>query len=124
MVNISCRSGETGSNQSYFFNLELFIMNHDEQSKKIGQVLAKCWSDESFKKKLMADPIGTLAAEGAKMPEGLSVNVLENTDKVFNLVIPAKPTDLADADLDKVAGGQSNFQRYSDLLLRESYRPN
>ena len=80
-------------------------MNHDEQSKKIGQVLAKCWSDESFKKKLMADPMGTLKAEGAKMPEGLSVHVVENTDKVYNLVIPAKPTDLTDADLDKVAGG-------------------
>ena len=80
-------------------------MNHDEQSKKISQVLAKCWSDESFKKKLMADPMGTLKAEGAKMPEGMSVHVTENTDKVFNLVIPAKPTDLTDADLDKVAGG-------------------
>ena len=80
-------------------------MNQDEQSKKIGQILAKCWSDESFKQKLMADPIGTLTAEGAKVPEGISVIVLENTDKVFNLVIPAKPTDLTDADLDKVAGG-------------------
>ena len=80
-------------------------MNQVEQSKKISQILAKCWSDESFKQKLMADPMGTLAAEGAEMPEGLSVNVIENTDKVFNLVIPAKPTDLTDADLDKVAGG-------------------
>ena len=80
-------------------------MNHDEQSKKIGQVLAKCWSDESFKKKLLADPVGTLKSEGAKMPEGMTVKVTENTDKVFNLVIPAKPTDLTDADLDKVAGG-------------------
>ena len=53
----------------------------------------------------MADPLGTLKAEGATMPDGLSVKVLENTDKVFNLVIPAKPTDLTDADLDKVAGG-------------------
>ena len=80
-------------------------MNQDEQSKKIGQVLAKCWSDESFKKKLMADPIGTLTSEGLKVPEGMSVKVVENTDKVFNLVISAKPTDLTDADLDKVAGG-------------------
>ena len=80
-------------------------MNQDEQSKKIGQILAKCWSDEIFKKKLIADPVGTLKADGAKMPEGMSVNVVENTDKVFNLVIPAKPTDLTDADLNKVAGG-------------------
>ena len=88
-------------------------MNNDDQSKKIGQILAKCWSDESFKKKLMADPMGTLKTEGAKMPEGLSVNVLENTDKVFNLVIPAKPTDLTDADLEKVAGGGACFADYT-----------
>ena len=80
-------------------------MNQDEQSKKISQILAKCWSDESFKQKLMADPMGTLKAEGGEMPEGLTINVVENTDKVFNLVIPAKPTDLSDEDLDKVAGG-------------------
>ena len=98
-------------------------MNQDEQSKKLSQILAKCWSDESCKQKLMADPIGTLAAEGAKMPEGMSVHVTENTDKVFNLVIPAKPTDLTDADLDKVVGGQGNFQRDCDFVeaLGESF---
>ena len=57
----------------------------------------------------MTDPVGTLAAEGATMPEELSVNVVENTDMVFNLVIPAKPTDLSDGDLDKVAGGEFNL---------------
>ena len=96
-------------------------MSQDELTKKIGQVFAKCWSDESFKQKLMADPMGTLKAEGATMPEGMSVKVVENTDKLFNLVIPAKLTDLTDADLDKVAGGQGNFQRDCDLALRESY---
>ena len=98
------------------FNMELTIMNQDEQTKKISQVLAKCWSDESFKQKLMADPVGTLKAEGATMPDGLSVKVVENTDEVFNLVIPAKATDLTDADLDKVAGGQGNFQRDCDFV--------
>ena len=96
-------------------------MNQDEQTKKIGQILAQCWSDESFKKKLMADPMGTLKVEGATMPEGMSVKVVENTHKVFDLVIPAKQTDLTDADLDKVAGGQGNFQRDCDLAARGSY---
>ena len=96
-------------------------MNQDEQTKKIGQILAQCWSDESFKKKLMADPMGTLKVEGATMPEGMSVKVVENTHKVFDLVIPAKQTDLTDADLDKVAGGQANFQRDCDLAARGSY---
>ena len=41
-----------------------------------------------------------------EVPAGLSIKALENTDKVFHLVIPAKPTDLSDEDLDKVAGGE------------------
>jgi hypothetical protein len=82
-------------------------MNQEEQSKKIGQLIAKCWSDESFKQKLLADPAATLKAENVKLPAGLSLKAVENTDKVFYLVIPAKPTDLSDEDLDKVAGGVS-----------------
>jgi hypothetical protein len=80
-------------------------MNQEEQSKKINQLIAKCWSDESFKQKLLADPATTLKAEGVELPAGLTVNAVENTDQVFHLVIPAKPTDLSDEDLDKVAGG-------------------
>ena len=53
----------------------------------------------------MTDPVGKLSADRAHVPEGMSVLVTENTDKVFNLVILAKPTDLTDDDLDKVAGG-------------------
>ena len=77
----------------------------EDQSKKMGQLIAKCWSDEGFKKKLLADPAGTLKAQGMDVPAGVTIQALENTDKVFHLVIPAKPTDLTDADLDKVAGG-------------------
>ena len=85
-------------------------MNQETQSKKMNQVIAKCWSNESFKKKLLADPAATLKAEGVTIPEGVSVKALENTDKVFHLVIPAKLNDLSDDDLDKVAGGTVIFQ--------------
>ena len=80
-------------------------MNNEEQGKKMNQIIAKCWADETFKTKLLADPAATLKAEGAEVPAGLTVKAVENTDKVFHLVIPAKPTDLSDEDLDKVAGG-------------------
>ena len=72
----------------------------------MGQLIAKCWSDEGFKQKLLADPMATLKADGAELPAGLTLKAVENTDKVFHLVIPAKPTDLSDDDLDKVAGGE------------------
>jgi len=80
-------------------------MNQEDQGKTMNQLIARCWADEGFKQKLLADPAGTLKAEGAAWPAGLTVKALENTDTVFHLVIPAKPTDLSDEDLDKVAGG-------------------
>jgi hypothetical protein len=42
-------------------------MNQEEQSKKMGQVIAKCWSDEGFKRKQLADPMATLTAEGVEL---------------------------------------------------------
>jgi hypothetical protein len=80
-------------------------MKQEEQSKKMGQLIAKCWADEGFKRKLLADPAATLKAEGVQLPAGRSYKALENTDKVVHLVIPAKPTDLSDEDLDMAVGG-------------------
>src|SRR6476620_8873779 len=81
----------------------------EEQAKKMGQLTAKAWADENFKKKLLSDPAATLKAEGVdlKLPSGMSLRAVENTEKVFHFVIPAKPTDLTEEDLDAVAGGRN-----------------
>ena len=97
-------------------------MNQEEQGKKMGQLIAKCWADEGFKRKLLADPAATLKAAGAELPAGLSIKAVENTDKVFHLVIPAKPTELSEEDLDKVAGGlMSTFLDYQSGKLVKVY---
>jgi hypothetical protein len=80
-------------------------MNQEEQTRKISQLIAKCWADEGFKQKVLADPAATLRAEGLELPADLSYVAHENTDKVVHLVIPAKPTELSDEDLAPVAGG-------------------
>lgn len=80
-------------------------MIQDDKDKKMSQLIAKCWADEGFKKKLLADATATLKAEGAEVPAGVTIKAVEDTDTVFHLVIPPKPTDLSDEDLDKVAGG-------------------
>ena len=71
------------------------------------QIIAKCWSDEAFKEKLVADPHATLAAEGVEIPEGVNIDILNNTADTFHLVIPAMPDDaeLSDEELDEMAGG-------------------
>lgn len=95
-------------------------MSNEQQNKKVGEILAKCWADESFKKRLLADANATLKAEGVEVPAGVTVNVLENTDKVINFVLPAKPkSELSDADLDRVAGGNDCGSIVKGLLTGE-----
>ena len=43
-------------------------MNEEEQSKKMSKLVAKCWADEGFKQKVLADPAATLRAEGVELP--------------------------------------------------------
>ncbi len=80
-------------------------MTPEEQTKAYGKIVARSWADEGFKARLLADPAAVLAAEGFDLPAGVSFRVVANTDTLVNLVLPAKPTDLSDADLEKAAGG-------------------
>jgi Nitrile hydratase, alpha chain len=56
-----------------------------------SKVVAKAWSDPAFKSKLMADPKAALSDAGVKVPADLTIKVVENTSKVFHLVIPEPP---------------------------------
>lgn len=84
-------------------------MNHDEQSKRLSQLIAKAWADDNFKKKLLSDPASVLKAEGVELPAGMRVQAVEDTQTVHHLVIPAKPTELSEEELEKVAGGAACY---------------
>lgn len=77
-------------------------MKAEEPSWQLGHVIAKCWADEGFKKKLLSDPMETLKDEGVELPSDLTVKAVENTDNVFYLVIPTKPADLSDEELETI----------------------
>ncbi|MCG6535937.1 MAG: NHLP leader peptide family RiPP precursor [Syntrophales bacterium LBB04] len=82
-------------------------MNREEQGKKMGEVIKKAWSDEAFKERLLKDATAVLKEEGVEVPTGLEVRAVENTDKLFHLVLPPRRSfeRLTDAHLDSVAGG-------------------
>ena len=69
------------------------MKEHAEQHKALAKVIAKAWSDEDFKKKLLADPNKVLAENDIDVPAGLEMKVVENTDRVFYFVLPAMPAE-------------------------------
>src|SRR5438874_5339344 len=78
-----------------------------ERARKLGQVLAKAWSDEGFKRRLLAESKAVLAERAISVPAGIEVRVVEDTDRVHHLVLSAKPAEgeLSEEQLAAAAGG-------------------
>jgi hypothetical protein len=81
-----------------------------ESDNPLQKVITKCWEDEAFKERLLADPAATLAAEGVQVPEGVTVRVAVDTEDVRTLVIPLAPSPgrLTDEDVRDLAGASWN----------------
>jgi hypothetical protein len=67
-------------------------VKHEEQARRIEQVVARAWIDDVFKYRLLSDPAKMLRAEGVGIPEGVEVRILEDTDTVLHVVLPMKPS--------------------------------
>ena len=123
-----------------------------QNAVKYGEVVAKCWEDEAYKKRFLEDPESVLAEAGFVVdegvtykvieapklieylvlphadtktavqnlsrrflnkvekkenliPEGAEVRIIQNTDDMRYLILPASPKTLTQAELAKVAGG-------------------
>jgi Nitrile hydratase, alpha chain len=80
-------------------------VKHEEQMRIIENIVARAWTDDIFKCRLVSDPAGVLKAEGVRIPQGVEVRILEDTDNVLHVVLPMKPSgrELAEAQF-KVYG--------------------
>ena len=63
-------------------------------TKTWARVVAKAWADEEYKRRLLADPAAVAAEEGVVLPEGLTVNVIEDAPGTRTLVLPPPPAPL------------------------------
>jgi hypothetical protein len=72
-----------------------------------AKVIAKAWSDDAYKQRLIDDPRPVLTEAGLDLPEGTEVRVVENTDSVAHFVIPAAPGEgeISEEALSHVSGG-------------------
>jgi hypothetical protein len=71
--------------------------------RSFGKVIGQAWSDEDFKRKLVANPAQVLRDHGLPIPDGVDIKVVEDTPMRRTLVIPPAPSELSDQELDKVA---------------------
>jgi|GEM_PF-415632 len=80
--------------------------------KAWGMLVARAWSDESFKQRLIDDPADVLREEGIEVPDDVELKVVEETDQTRYLVLPSSPAaDLEDEEL----GGTVGFDGFSGL---------
>ena len=65
-------------------------MDHPEREVGIRMI-----KDEDFRRAMLSEPAGTLEREfGVKIPEGVTVEIHEETDDVIHLVVPGRPKGL------------------------------
>ena len=84
-----------------------------EQRNKLAELFAACWKDEALKARFMADPKAVLAEQGMDVPDGIDVNVIENTDNTVHITMPQAPSgagELSDEELTSAAGGNKSFR--------------
>ena len=63
-----------------------------ERNQRIyADVVAKYYGDPDFKAEMDADPARVLKDEGLDIPEGATVKLLFNTDKLLHIVLPEPP---------------------------------
>ena len=104
-------------------------MTPDESKIKFGRVIARSWSDDAYKARLIDTPRAVFQEAGLEVPddihitvveqtteaaEGGNLSVVEQTGKQFVLNLPRPPADVADVELDEkrlaeVAGGSCTW---------------
>ena len=89
-----------------------------EERNALTDLFAACWKDDALKARFMADPKAVLAARGIEMPEGMDVNVVENSDNTVHITLPVPPDGHAEMtmeDLSQAAGGAG--AQYMESLM-------
>lgn len=88
----------------------------------VQEALDRLWSDQGLKQRLFTDPKPVLKEFGLEIPEGVSVQVHENNNKVFNAVLPMKPENKTALGADPLS--QIIERAWSDAAFKQKLLSN
>ncbi len=81
---------------------------------KYGEVVAKCWEDEAYKKRFIEDPETVLTEAGFVVDEGVTYKVIQQPKLVKYLVLPHADTKEA---VQIIAKGFLNQVEKKDIVI-------
>ena len=87
-----------------------------QNAVKYGEVVARCWEDEAYKKRFIEDPEGVLSEAGFVVDEGVTYKVIQQPKMVKYLVLPH--ADAKEA-VQIIAKGFLNQVEKKDVVIPE-----
>ncbi|MEI6450636.1 MAG: NHLP leader peptide family RiPP precursor [Actinomycetes bacterium] len=88
----------------------------EEVAALYGALARKAQSDPRFKERLLASPDEVLREEGWQIAEGMEIRVVQNSEKIRYLTLPAGP-NLSEEELDAVAAAGSGVVSYVGQMI-------
>ena len=92
------------------------VADKTQNAVKYGEVIAKCWEDEAYKKRFIEDPEAVLSESGFVLDEGVTYKVIQQPKTVKYLVIPHEGTKEA---VQVIAKGFLNESEKRDIIIPE-----
>jgi len=85
------RHSHMAESESFFGSMRRFFRDYllaVGSRGTFGHLVQRATEDAALRQRLLQAPGQVLAESGIRLPEGLEVEFLENTDKVVHLVLP------------------------------------
>jgi hypothetical protein len=75
----------------------------------IGKIIARAWTDEQYKARLVSDPRSVFDEAGLDLPEGVEIRVVEDTPGINHFVLPVAPAEgeLSEETLEQITAGDT-----------------
>ncbi|AFM23537.1 NHLP leader peptide family RiPP precursor [Desulfomonile tiedjei] len=86
-------------------------MDRTKFQMTFGKIVAKAWSDEAFKQRLLLETDAVLKEHGIRVPEDIEVKIVENTKELIYITLPLPPNS-AEFGKEDVGHLQAAWQFY------------